>query len=238
MEHLGAMAAEAESEEEAAEQFLPLIGMAASKLLPVVARAVAPLAKRALPKIARAVSRVSPQLTRSVGRIARGLFRQPSTRPLLRAMPTIARRTMHSIARQAARNRPVTSRTAVRTLTTQARRVLGNPRQRVNVMRRHRRMDRRFHRQAGRGMVRPHSWRYGRVGYGPGQVPGAAVGSAVPPMLSRRGVRYGQMIGGQCSCQVCPTCGVGAMPQAAVPVRAAVPAPAPAYCGCCGQVLR
>src|SRR5690242_20285889 len=33
MEHLGELAAEAESEHEAAEHFLPLIGMAASKLL-------------------------------------------------------------------------------------------------------------------------------------------------------------------------------------------------------------
>src|SRR5271167_3436794 len=45
MEHLGALAAEAESEQEAEEHFLPLIGMAASKLLPVVARAVMPAAK-------------------------------------------------------------------------------------------------------------------------------------------------------------------------------------------------
>src|SRR5712675_1251031 len=57
MEHLGELAAEAESEDEAAEHFLPLIGMAASKLLPVVARAIAPAAKKLLPKIARAVTR-------------------------------------------------------------------------------------------------------------------------------------------------------------------------------------
>ncbi len=47
MEHLGELAAEAETEHEAAEHFLPLIGMAASKLLPVVAKAVAPMAKKA-----------------------------------------------------------------------------------------------------------------------------------------------------------------------------------------------
>ena len=38
MEHLGQLAAESESEDEAAEHFLPLVGMAASKLLPVVAQ--------------------------------------------------------------------------------------------------------------------------------------------------------------------------------------------------------
>ena len=57
MEHLGELAFEAESEDEAAEHFLPLIGMAASKLLPVVAKAIAPMARKALPKIARAVTR-------------------------------------------------------------------------------------------------------------------------------------------------------------------------------------
>ena len=62
MEHLGELAAESESEDEAAEHFLPLIGMAASKLLPVVARAVAPMARKALPKIARALTKSTPRL--------------------------------------------------------------------------------------------------------------------------------------------------------------------------------
>ena len=79
MEHLGELAASAESEEEAAEHFLPLIGMAASKLLPVVARAVAPMAKKALPKIAQAVTRSTPQLTKAVGNIAKTLHRNPQT---------------------------------------------------------------------------------------------------------------------------------------------------------------
>src|SRR6202040_1520892 len=95
MEHLGELAAEAETEQEAAEHFLPLIGMAASKLLPVVARAIAPAAKKALPRIAKSLTRVTPQLTKGIGKIARGLHRRPGTRPLLRAVPTIARRTVH-----------------------------------------------------------------------------------------------------------------------------------------------
>lgn len=41
MEHMAHMAANAETEQEAAEHFLPLIGMEASKLLPVVGRALA-----------------------------------------------------------------------------------------------------------------------------------------------------------------------------------------------------
>src|ERR1700735_1657206 len=47
MEHPVELASEAESEDGAAEHFLPLIGMAASKLLPVVAKAIMPTAKRA-----------------------------------------------------------------------------------------------------------------------------------------------------------------------------------------------
>src|SRR5437763_1362532 len=61
MEHMAHMAAEAETEQEAAEHFLPLIGMAASKLLPVIAKAAGPLLKKAIPQEARAVTRVQHQ---------------------------------------------------------------------------------------------------------------------------------------------------------------------------------
>ena len=214
MEHLGELAAESETEQEAAEHFLPLIGMAASKLLPVVARAVLPTAKRALPRIAKAVSRVTPQLTRGVGTIARGLHRNPQTRHLLRAMPSVARRTVGTIAKQAARGHRVTPGVAVKTLARYTRRVLGTPRHRAYALRRHGALERRFHTRWGRGMVRPHlaggvaAQPYG-VGYG-------------PPAVAGRGVRYGQTIGGRC---VCPSCSTGS-------------AGAPAYCHCCGQVLR
>jgi len=116
MEHLGELAAEAETEDEAAEHFLPLVGMAASKLLPVVARAVAPMAKRALPKIAKALTRSTPQLTRGIGKVAKALHRNPKTRHLLRAVPGIARRTVGNIAHKVARGGQITPRTAARTL--------------------------------------------------------------------------------------------------------------------------
>jgi hypothetical protein len=231
MEHLGEMAFEAESEDEAAEHFLPLIGMAASKLLPVVARAVAPMAKRALPKIARAVSKATPHLTKSIGRVAKSLHRNPQTRHLLKTVPAIARRTVGSIARQAAHGRRITPRTAVRTLAKQARHVLGHPGHRRHALRHHNRLERRFHRQH-RGMARPH-WRYGRYGYrygrpgapvqvAPGAAPGYVTGGAAPrpgtPFVPGGYVRPGQVVGGKC------TCGSGAAPQVAI-------------CGCCGQPL-
>jgi hypothetical protein len=165
MEHLGELAAEAESEDEAAEHFLPLIGMAASKLLPVVAKAVAPMARKALPKIARALTKATPGLTRGVGKVAKALHRNPQTRHLLRAVPGIARRTVGSIAHKVARGGHVTPRTAVQTLARQTRRVLGTPRLRGQALRRHNHLERRFHGRIGRGIARPHGRyvRYGRT---------------------------------------------------------------------------
>ena len=248
MEHLGELAAESESEDEAAEHFLPLIGMAASKLLPVVARAVAPMARRALPKIARALTRSTPRLTRGIGKVAKTLYRNPQTRHLLKTVPAIARRTVGSIARQAAHGRHISPGTAVKTLARQARRVLGHPQHRKHALRRHNHLERKFHHRYGRGMARPH-WRgrYGRYrgGYSGGTVPGyvhgtpGTAGYTVPgaayrpgPAVPVGGVRMGRTVGGHCSCAACPTCGSSAGPSAPGPV------PTPAYCRCCGQVIR
>src|ERR1700759_2160801 len=126
MEHLGELAFEAETEDEAAEHFLPLIGMAASKLLPVVAKAVMPAAKKALPHIARAVTKSTPHLTRGIGKVAKTLHRNPQTRHLVKVVPAIARRTVGTIARQAAHGRRITPGAAVKTLTKQARHVLAH----------------------------------------------------------------------------------------------------------------
>lgn len=231
MEHLGELAAEAESEDEAAEHFLPLIGMAASKLLPVVAKAVMPAARKALPRIARTVTRVTPRLTKSVGSLARKLHRNPTTRPLLRAVPAIARRTVHSIARQVAHNRPITARSAIRTLAQQTARVLGRPHHRRHALRRHHHLDRRFHRRHGRGLVRPH-YGYRGVSGAPGYATPTGGGTTVTHgghggvvhtssggggvhVSGGGAVRPGRIVNGQCMCSA-----------------------APAYCRCCGQVLR
>ena len=260
MEHLGELAAEAETEDEAAEHFLPLVGMAASKLLPVVAKAVAPMAKKALPNIAKALTRATPQLTRGIGKVAKVLHRNPQTRHLLRAVPSIARRTVGNIAHKVARGGRITPHTAIRTLARQTRRVLGTPHQRAQALRRHHHLERRLHGRAGRGIAQPHT-RYGRTGvrrYGrPVQgvrgVPqartataggvshpasaGAAGGASHPGStgtvpVGSSGARSGRIVAGQCTCAACPTCGA---PAAAAHPAAAV---APAYCRCCGQVIR
>ena len=240
MEHLGELAAESESEDEAAEHFLPLIGMAASKLLPVVARAVAPMAKRALPKIARALTRSTPQLTKGIGRVAKVLHRNPQTRHLLRAVPTIARRTVGNIARQTARGRNVTPRTAVRTLAKQARYVLGSPRQRQHALRRHKNLERRFHGKWGRGIARPH---YGTAVHGVAPryatpVNGAPVGVGTHARAAATTYSPGSQVsiglgnGRQC------TCGAATATQSVPTQSVQTAVPAPAYCRCCGQVLR
>jgi hypothetical protein len=241
MEHLGELAAEAETEDEAAEHFLPLIGMAASKLLPVVARAVAPAAKKLLPKIARAVTKSAPHLTKSIGKVARTLHRNPTTRHLLRTVPAIARKTVRSLAHQAARGRHVTPHAAVKTLARHTRRILTHPMHRKHALRHHHRLERHLHRRYGHG--HPHGrwgyrrhWRgrypYGHVGgrFGRGVAPGyAAAGGGVvhrpgaaAPVHGGTGTRPGRIVGGQCTC---PSCGTGT-------------GAAPAYCRCCGQVLR
>jgi hypothetical protein len=158
-------------------------------------------------------------------------------------LPAIARRTIGSIARQAVHGRRVTPRTAIRTLAKQTRRVLGHPGSRKHALRRHNHLERRFHRGVGRRMARPHThygygrrWRYGRYpqGYRGGRVvrstTGPAPGRVAPPVAAPAasgpgyvapapGVRTGRMVGGQCNC--------GAAQQQA-----------PAYCRCCGQVIR
>jgi len=237
MEHLGEMAFEAESEDEAAEHFLPLIGMAASKLLPVVAKAVAPMAKKALPKIARAVTKSTPQLTKGIGQVAKTLHRNPQTRYLLKTVPAIARRTVGSIARQAAHGRPITPGAAVRTLAKQVRRVLAHPGHRRHALRNHNRLERRFHR-GHRGMARPH-WRYGRYPQQYGRARGYGYGQ--PGMAGPTGPVKSTYRAPGAAAPVSPGAGGYAQPGVAAGgtcANCASAAPQGAYCSCCGQPLR
>ncbi|MGH2733641.1 MAG: hypothetical protein ACRDJG_12030 [Actinomycetota bacterium] len=132
MEHLGHAAAQTESEEEA-EAFLG---------------ALVPLAARLIPRVAPAIMRAAPGLIRGVAGVARTLRANPTTRPLVRTLPTIVHRTAGSIARQAAAGRPVTPQGAVRTLARQTAGVLGSPQRCVQAYRRSRALDRRFHHTA------------------------------------------------------------------------------------------
>ncbi len=129
MEHLAHAATEAESEEEA-EAFIG---------------ALIPLAARLLPRVAPAIMRMTPGLVRGVAGITRTLRQNPTTRPLVRAVPTIVRRTVSSIDRQSRSGRPVTAQQAVRLLARQTAQTLGNPRQCAQALQRSRVLDRRYH---------------------------------------------------------------------------------------------
>jgi hypothetical protein len=206
MEHLAHSAMEAESEHEAAEGFLPLIPMVASKLLPLAAKALPKLAGKLLPRVAQTVSRVTPHLTRSVGKLTRTLYRNPQTRPLLRAVPSIARRAVTSIAKRAATGQPVTPRHAVRILARQNHGVLSNPRLVKRVLQRSRLIDGRYHRLAGipatgsnyRWRWRNGLWQPGAAIAGPGRTGAISApgGAAAPGALGRAATMRG-----------CPTCG-------------------------------
>ena len=139
MEHFGHAATEAESEAEAEAFIFPLLPLAAKFLLPKVASFAA---KKALPF---AMKHVLPRLTRGAVQVTRQLRQNPSTRPLVRTMPTIARRTVADIARQVERGRPVTPDMATRFLAREARRVLEDPSQAVQAYRQSRALDRRYH---------------------------------------------------------------------------------------------
>jgi hypothetical protein len=134
MEHMGHAASETESEAEA-EAFVG---------------ALVPLAARLVPRVAPTIMRAAPQLIRGVARVTRTLRRNPATRPLVRAVPTIVRRTTANLARRVARGQPVTPQVAVRALAGQTARVLSSPQQCVHAYQRSRALDRRYHAVARR----------------------------------------------------------------------------------------
>jgi len=177
MEHLGHAAAEAESEAEA-EAFI-------GALVPLAAG----LARKAAPLVARS----TPHLVRGLSTVAHALRRHPATKPLVRALPTVAARTTRALARDVARGHHVTPRRAVRALAGQTRAVLADPRTRHHVVRRARALDRTYHRAARNGQ-----WWTGAVSVPSGSavrglVSGpAAAGGRVPVRYGTPGTyRYG-----------------------------------------------
>jgi hypothetical protein len=142
LEHLGHTAAEAVNEQEAAERFLPLIPLAAKALLPLAAKALGPTVARLAPKI---IGRVAPTLTRAVANTTRALFRSPTARPLLHALPRIARGTIAQLARRVSRGQRVDPRIALRTLAGQTYRTLSRPQALAQAYQRSLRADRLHH---------------------------------------------------------------------------------------------
>jgi hypothetical protein len=77
----------------------------------------------------RAILRsVLPHMVRGAAVLTRILRRRRDTRPVVRAVPTIVRRTSRTLVRQAAAGQPVTRRAAARVMAAQTGRVLSSPR--------------------------------------------------------------------------------------------------------------
>lgn len=70
---------------------------------------------------------VLPSINRGVAVLTRILRRNPATRPAVRAIPAIVKRSCHTLRKQAASGRPVTRQAAARAVATQTRRVLSSP---------------------------------------------------------------------------------------------------------------
>jgi hypothetical protein len=79
------------------------------------------------PRDRRALRRLTPHLVRGAAVLTRILRRRRATRPAVRAVPTIMRRTVASLKRQAAAGKPVTRRAAGHAAAVEVRRVLGSP---------------------------------------------------------------------------------------------------------------
>lgn len=116
-EFMAAAAAQTESEAEAEA----MVGAA-------TAYTIAPADRAALLGII-------PHLNRGAAILTRILRRRAITRPAVRTVPTIVRRTTQVLARRAQAGQPVTRRTAGRVMAAQTRRVLGSPRTCAHAMR-------------------------------------------------------------------------------------------------------
>src|SRR5262245_22061645 len=133
-EALAEMMAEAASHEQHEAQAEAMVGAAVMTTLSLRDR--------------RALQRLLPNLVRGAAVLTRVLRRRRLTRPAVRAVPTIMRRTVLTLKRQAANGQPVTRRAAARAASLEVRRVLGNPSACAAAIRQNVRATRTLHRSS------------------------------------------------------------------------------------------
>jgi hypothetical protein len=80
--------------------------------------------------------RLLPHMVRATCVLTRLLRRQRATRPAVRAVPLIVRRTARVLGARAAAGRPVDRRAAARVMAGQTRRVLGSPQRTTRALQR------------------------------------------------------------------------------------------------------
>jgi hypothetical protein len=134
MEHLGRAAAEAKDEAQAESFIGALVPLALSQ------------ARRSAPSIIGA----APQLIQGAANVTRTLRRNPATRPLVRAMPTIVRSAAIDLARQANAGRRPSAPVAARILANQTARTLTSPQRCLRAYQRSQALDRRYHQTIAR----------------------------------------------------------------------------------------
>lgn len=82
---------------------------------------------RIIPVKSLAMRRIYPRLVRGTAVLTQTLRKSPTTRPLVKTIPTIAARAGQKLARQAAQGKPITPTTAARVMAGETQKVLGNP---------------------------------------------------------------------------------------------------------------
>jgi hypothetical protein len=104
------------------------------------------------PRDRRRLRRILPHLVRGTAILTRILRRHRNRRVRIgvKAVPTIMRRTVKSLKRQAAKGKKITRRGAASTAAKQVRRVLGSPRAAAAAIRRNTKVSRRYKRPGRR----------------------------------------------------------------------------------------
>jgi len=129
MEGEGEMEAEGPiTQQEALAEFMAAVASRAATEAEAEAMAGAAAATTLSAADRRTLHRVLPHLVRGTAVLTRVLRASRATRPAVRAVPTVVRRTARTLARRAAAGQPVTRRTAARAMAAQTRRVIGSPR--------------------------------------------------------------------------------------------------------------
>ncbi len=75
------------------------------------------------------VKAVSPTLSSGAARLTKLMKNNPATRPLVKVVPSIAKKTVATLARKVAKGKPVTPAIAKRVMAKHTMRVLSNPRE-------------------------------------------------------------------------------------------------------------
>jgi hypothetical protein len=118
MEHLGVIAAESESEEEASAFIAPLIPLAAKAL---------PAAIKMVPGVMSATAKLAPVVMKGIENVGKSLLSHPDTKKMVNSLPSIAKDTVTDIARHVAKTGSITENQALRYLAKETAKNLSSP---------------------------------------------------------------------------------------------------------------